>query len=50
MIYAEASYFDGYHFAHIVAYEDHRRVLRIRKRNKQQIERRHRSRRRALAA
>lgn len=24
MIYSEATYFDGYHFAHIAAYEAHR--------------------------
>jgi len=29
MIYAEASYFDGYHFQHIVAWEDHKRLERI---------------------
>lgn len=29
MIYSEASYFDGYHFAHIAAYEDDQRIKRI---------------------
>lgn len=28
MIYAEASYFDGYHFAHIAAYEEVKRIAR----------------------
>lgn len=31
MMYAEASYFDGYHFAHIAAYEDAKRLKRITK-------------------
>lgn len=30
MIYSEASYFDGYAFAHIAAWEDHRRIQRKR--------------------
>ncbi|WLJ71233.1 hypothetical protein [Sphingomonas phage Birtae] len=30
MIYAEAAYFDGYHFAHIAAFEEHKRLKRIR--------------------
>lgn len=30
MIYAEASYFDGYHFQHIAAWQDHKRLERIR--------------------
>ena len=29
MIYSEASYFDGYHFAHIAAFEEHKRLQRI---------------------
>ena len=33
MIYAEASYFDGYHFAHIAAYEDAQRLKRIARAN-----------------
>lgn len=28
MLYAEASYFDGYHFHHIAAWEDAQRVKR----------------------
>lgn len=28
MLYAESSYFDGYHFAHIAAYEDQLRLRR----------------------
>lgn len=28
MLYGEASYFDGYAFAHIAAWEDHKRLLR----------------------
>lgn len=31
MLYSEASYFDGYHFAHIAAYEDARRLRKLRK-------------------
>ncbi len=27
--YAEASYFDGYHFQHIAAWAEHHRLLRI---------------------
>lgn len=30
VLYAEASYFDGYHFQHIAAYEEHKRIERIR--------------------
>lgn len=29
MLYSEASYFDGYHFAHIARWLDHQRLLRI---------------------
>lgn len=29
MLYSEASYFDGYHFAHIAKYLDHLRILRL---------------------
>lgn len=29
MIYSEAAYFDGYHFAHIAAFEEHKRLQRI---------------------
>ncbi len=28
MLYAEASYFDGFHFAHIGAYEENKRNVR----------------------
>lgn len=31
MIYAEASYFDGYHFAHIAARDEHDRLRRKRR-------------------
>lgn len=31
MMYAEASYFDGYHFQHIAAYHEELRLRRIRK-------------------
>lgn len=37
MIYAEASYFDGYHFQHIVAKEEHDRLNRIREENRKAI-------------
>lgn len=30
VLYAEASYFDGYHFQHIAAWEEHKRIERIR--------------------
>lgn len=30
MIYAEASYFDNYHFQHIVAWEEYNRLKYIR--------------------
>jgi hypothetical protein len=39
MIYSEASYFEGYHFAHIAAYEDAQRLHRIRTRNASAIAR-----------
>lgn len=29
MSYSEAAYFDGYHFAHIAAFEEHQRLRRI---------------------
>lgn len=44
MIYAEAVYFEGYHFAHIVAREEHQRLTRIRNQSRQAIERRRGSR------
>lgn len=31
MLYSEASYFDGYHFAHIAAWEEAKRISRARK-------------------
>jgi hypothetical protein len=31
VLYSEASYFDGYHFAHIAAWEDEQRISRARK-------------------
>lgn len=33
MLYSEASYFDGYHFAHIAARNEHIRLEWLRKRN-----------------
>lgn len=30
MLYSEASYFDGYHFAHIAARDEHMRIKRKR--------------------
>lgn len=29
-MYAELSYFDGYHFQHIAAFDEHKRLQRIR--------------------
>jgi len=29
MLYAEASYFDGAHFAHIAAWQEHQRLVRL---------------------
>lgn len=40
MIYAEASYFDGYHFAHIAAHVEHVRLKRITDKLQQLRERR----------
>lgn len=31
VLYSEASYFDGYHFAHIAAWEDAQRIARGRR-------------------
>lgn len=39
MIYAEASYFEGYHFAHIAAWIDHKRVRRLREAGRRAIRR-----------
>ena len=39
-MYAEASYFEGYHFAHIAAYEEELRLRRIRRTSAQLVERR----------
>jgi len=30
MSYSESSYFDGYHFQHIAAYQERQRLVRIR--------------------
>lgn len=38
--YSEASYFDGYHFQHIAAWEEHRRLKRIRDNCRQMLDRR----------
>ena len=43
MLYAEASYFDGYAFAHIAAYDDDRRLKAIRKAANARIARERRS-------
>lgn len=40
MIYAEASYFDGYHFQHIVAYLENERWRRIRREAERALDRR----------
>jgi hypothetical protein len=29
MLYSEASYFEGAHFAHIAAWQDHQRLVRL---------------------
>lgn len=47
MDYAEASYFDGYHFQHIAAYHEAQRLLRIRKDAAKAAERHQRERRAA---
>jgi hypothetical protein len=44
-MYAEMSYFDGYHFSHIAAHEEHQRLQRIAKQCRQAHERRQRGRR-----
>lgn len=31
MLYAEAAYFDGHHCAHVAAWEEHRRLQRLRR-------------------
>lgn len=38
--YAEASYFDGYHFQHIAAYLDSRRLKRLRREAARAVDRR----------
>lgn len=43
MLYAEAAYFDGVHVAHIAAWEEHRRLQRLRAQARLVIERRTRS-------
>jgi hypothetical protein len=40
MAYAEASYFDGYHFQHIAAWQDHQRLARIAAEGRKLFERR----------
>lgn len=42
--YSEASYFDGYHFAHIAAYQEEERIRRIRRTCAQHLERERRAR------
>jgi hypothetical protein len=39
-MYAEASYFEGFHFAHIAAYEEELRLRRIRRVSARLVERR----------
>lgn len=48
-MYAELSYFEGFHFAHIAAYDEHRRLGRIEERARRAYarERRYGSRRAA---
>lgn len=43
-MYAELSYFDGYHFQHVADWCEHLRVQRLRARARATIDRRHRSR------
>ena len=43
MLYAEAAYFDGVPVAHVAAWEEHRRLQRIRAQARLVIERRTRS-------
>lgn len=40
MLYKESSYFDGYHFAHIAAYEEAKRLARIRAQAMRALDRR----------
>lgn len=40
MLYAEASYFDGYHFHHIAAWQEHQRLERIRNEGRKLVDRR----------
>lgn len=49
MLYAEAAYFDGQHCAHVAAWEEHRRLQRLRTKARLVIERRTRSGSRARA-
>lgn len=39
-MYAELSYFDGYHFQHIAAFDEHKRLQRIRYEARKLFERR----------
>ncbi len=50
MIYAEAAYFDGYHFAHIAARDEQQRLDRKRRNARAAIERERRSRPRYAGA
>ncbi len=43
--YSEASYFDGYYYQHIAAYEEHKRLKEIDRRNRVAYERSARERR-----
>lgn len=36
-MHAELTYFEGAHFAHIVAYEEHKRLARIARQNRDAI-------------
>lgn len=44
MIYSEASFFDGNHCQHVAAWEEHRRLGRIRQNVRNAVERRRGSR------
>jgi hypothetical protein len=37
-MYAETVYFEGAHFAHIVTFEEHKRMLRIQSERRQRLE------------
>ncbi len=40
MLYAEAAYFDGHYCAHVAAWEEHRRLQRLRAQARLVLERR----------